>query len=260
VTDHTAAENSLIDTAFDFTTDTPGWPRTDPDKRSPVLRRYHQLLWSKPLPSGIPFLLDVTTPRTYLHHSSELGEFALASDAVIPCFGWHLKKLGLMYEVHPPPPGDGEGAELTGTLAGEFATFYHLAYTIGGMMIWPVDSARGKSINQDRGMNKKIRDRFDLTVECIRRHYAEESSPLTDTLGRYADFFQLFGDFRGFVDFFLLQNVVTEDYSSVRFFMPFEGFTGAPLPSTLEEYRAYMGLTTEFLHARNRRIDGYARS
>ena len=36
---------------------------------------------------------------------------------------------------------------------------------------------------------KKISDRFDLTVECIRRHYARQSSPLGDTLASYRDFF-----------------------------------------------------------------------
>ena len=67
----------MIDTAFDFRSDTP--PGLDPDTYSPTLRRYHQLLWSKPLPGGVPFVLDITTPR-YLHHLSELGEFWLSSD------------------------------------------------------------------------------------------------------------------------------------------------------------------------------------
>jgi len=76
----------VIDITFDFRSDTPryGMPGVDPDASSPTLRRYHQLLWSKPLPSGKPFELDVTTPRAYLHHLSELGEFWLTSDAVIP--------------------------------------------------------------------------------------------------------------------------------------------------------------------------------
>src|SRR3954471_5375427 len=73
-----------IDITFDFRSDTA--PGKDPDVRSPTLRRYHQLLWSKPLPSGAPFELDVTTPGTYLHHLSALGEFRLSSDAVIPSF------------------------------------------------------------------------------------------------------------------------------------------------------------------------------
>ena len=45
---------------FDFRSDTP--PGRDPDALSPTLRRYHQLLWSKPLPSGAPFELDGGPP------------------------------------------------------------------------------------------------------------------------------------------------------------------------------------------------------
>ena len=37
----------MIDTTFDLRTDAAG---KDPDTYSPTLRRYHQLLWSKPLP------------------------------------------------------------------------------------------------------------------------------------------------------------------------------------------------------------------
>ena len=40
----------LIDTSFDFRTDTP--VGQDPDAYSPTLRQYHKLLWSKALPSG----------------------------------------------------------------------------------------------------------------------------------------------------------------------------------------------------------------
>ena len=39
-----------VDTTFDFHSDTPAGK--DPDKYSPTLRRYHQLLWSKDLPYG----------------------------------------------------------------------------------------------------------------------------------------------------------------------------------------------------------------
>jgi hypothetical protein len=40
------------------------------------------------LPSGELFELDVTGPPYYLHHRSELGEFWLSSDAVVPTFRW----------------------------------------------------------------------------------------------------------------------------------------------------------------------------
>ena len=72
-----------IDTSFDFRTDAGG---KDPDTYSPTLRTYHRLLWSKPLPSGLSFDLDDTVLGTYLHHRSELGEFFLSSDSVIPSF------------------------------------------------------------------------------------------------------------------------------------------------------------------------------
>ncbi|MGI6609423.1 MAG: DUF6994 family protein [Limnochordia bacterium] len=35
-------------------------------------------------------------------------------------------------------------------------------------------------------------------------HYLNVDSPLSATLARYADVFRLFGDFRGYVEFFLL--------------------------------------------------------
>ena len=41
-----------IDTSFDFRRDS---PKGDPDKYSPTLHRYHQLLWSKPLPIWQPY-------------------------------------------------------------------------------------------------------------------------------------------------------------------------------------------------------------
>jgi len=45
-----------IDISFDVRSDVP--LGTDPDKYSKTLKRYHKILWSKPLPSGKIFLLD----------------------------------------------------------------------------------------------------------------------------------------------------------------------------------------------------------
>jgi Family of unknown function (DUF6994) len=91
-------------------------------------------------------------------------------------------------------------------------------------------------------------------VECIRRHYSNERSPLSDTLARYADFFALFRDFPGYVEFFLLQDLVTEDYSAVRLFTPFEDFNTSPLPESKDAYIAYRQLAINFIEARNHRI------
>ena len=168
---------------------------------SPTLRRYHQILWSKPLPSGAIFGLSISAPRVYLHHRSELGEFFLSSDTVIPTFTlWPAMK----------PITE----QLPEWKNAEFRT---MQYTIGGMMVWPGNRIDGKqTINQDRGFQHRIKDRMDLTLECIRRHYLGQPSPLGDTLARYRDFFAFFDDFGGYVDFFLLQDMVTADRSAVN--------------------------------------------
>jgi hypothetical protein len=60
------------------------------------------------------------------------------------------------------------------------------------------------TINQYRGFNRKINDRIDLTLECIRLYYEGKVSPLYETFFVYDDFFKLFVDFKGYVDFFLV--------------------------------------------------------
>ena len=89
----------------------------------------------------------------------------------------------------------------------------------------------------------------DLTVECIRRHDLVEHSPLGDVLARYEDFFGLFGDFSGYVEFSHLQDLVTDDSSAVRFCMPFEDFRGSPLPGTLDVYLEYHQRATHFMES-----------
>ena len=94
-------------------------------------------------------------------------------------------------------------------------------------------------------------------MECIRRHYRDEPNPLGAKLVRYADFFGLFGDFAGYVEFFLLQDIVDEVTSAVRFFLPFDDFVASPLPGSLEVYLGYRQRAIEFIEARNRRIAAY---
>jgi len=84
-----------------------------------------------------------------------------------------------------------------------------------------------------------------------------ELSPLSATLARYADFFGLFGDFAGYVDFFLLQDLVKGVASSVKFLTPFEDFVASPLPGTLDAYVGYRQHAIEFIEARNRRVAAY---
>ena len=82
--------SNLIDTNFAFYSDTP--TGKDPDSYSPTLRRYHKILWSKPLPNGLRFDLTDRTPKVYLHHQSELGELFLSSDAIAHSYS-RLKRM-----------------------------------------------------------------------------------------------------------------------------------------------------------------------
>ncbi|WP_407343345.1 DUF6994 family protein [Pengzhenrongella phosphoraccumulans] len=228
----------LVETTFDFRTDA----RTDdPDQSSPTLRRYHQLLWSKPLPSGHAFDLDVTTAWTYLHHSSDIGEYFLSSDSVIATYSYWQSTAELMHQL---PKSDVERFEAIG-------------YTIGGMMIFPSNRVDGKhTINMARGMNRRIADRMDMTLECVRRYYSGDiHTPLGATLARYDDFFALFNDFRGYVDFFLLQDLLID--GRVKFFTDFDNFATAAVPGDLATYTRFRDASIAFVVARNERIESW---
>jgi hypothetical protein len=225
----------IIDTAFDFRSDS---PRGDPDKHSPTLHRYHQTLWSKPLPSGAPFDLEDGRPGNYLIHRSDLGTFTLSSDASIATLRKRARAV----------------VEQLGTDALE--EFQAIGYTMGGMMLFPSNRVDGKmTLNGARGWHPRIADRLDLTLECIRRNYLEEWSPLSTTLTRYQNFFALFGDFPGYVGHFLLQDLVTDDGESIQFFMRFDDFKKPHVPRDVETYREYRRRSIEFVRARNRRIE-----
>lgn len=227
----------MIDTAFDMYTDTP--LGGDPDQHSDTLRRYHALLWSKPLPDGRPFTLSTETPGAYLHHSSERSEFVLASDAIAHTYRYSK----LVARVISQVPDD------------ELDDFFGHCSTIGAYTVFPGRRINRKpTINGARGLHPKIGDRFDLTLECIRRHYASEANPLSEVLTRYGDFFSLFGSFEGYVEFFLFQDLVSTDGARINFFLPHADFGPSPYPESLAAYRAYRNAVTAFVAARNARI------
>jgi hypothetical protein len=224
-----------IDVNFDFQAEANG---RDSDRYSPTLQEYHRLLWCKLLPNGKMFdLTKINANRLY--HKSKLGEFTLSSDRAIATFStW--KRLAHIISSVPKEKLD---------------SFVRLTDTIGGIVLWPSNKIDGlPTINAERGFNNKIVDRLDITIECIRLYYMGEASPLYETFTRYGDFFSLFGDFKGYIDFFLLQDAVSEDYSSVKIAKPFDNFRSSPIPSNIDEYAEYMGDTMRFIEDRNKRI------
>ena len=228
-----------INTSFNVYSDTP--EGKDPDSYSPTLRNYHKFLWSKKLPNGLLFKLDETIPMR-LHHKSKIGEFVLSSDSIAHSYSNIKSTTDIIKNIN----------------ADEIAKFLSLCSTIGGYIIFPSKRINNQmTINGARGVNKKIRDRFDLTLECIRRYYNKEDSPLNETLERYKQFFNLFDSFQGYVDFFLLQDLVTTDYSSIKYFIPFKTFENYALPNNIEEYNQYKYNLSNFVLSRSQRMKGF---
>lgn len=226
----------VLDRRFDLRSDANG---KDPDFASLTLRRYHRALWSKPLPGGADFTLDASIRGHYLYHRSKIGEFSLSSDGVIATFtGWPTM------------------APIVGQLPDAMsAEFLRASYTIGGFMLWPGNRIGGKwTINQARGCTRRISDRMDLTLECIRRHYLGVPSPLAAVLDRYEHFLALFEDFRGYVDFWLLQDLVTEDYATVNLWLPFDNFNAPHVPVNVDSYLEYRRQSIDFVERRGQRM------
>lgn len=227
-----------IDTAFDFHSDTP--PGKDSDAASPTLKYYHQLLWSKPLPSGIDFTL-ASEEKAYLVHRSSIGTYYLSSDAITTNLPGRASKVITRIPGHRRPSP--------------------VQYTIGRSIIFPGDRREGMStINAARGFHPRIADRFDLSLECIRRFYAGIPNPLSDVLTRYSDFFTLFVDFEKYVEFFLLEDLVDETTGNIKFFHDFDDFQTPAVPQTTDQYLRYVSSSEQFAYARNQRMDAYARS
>ncbi|MFM1896594.1 MAG: hypothetical protein RLZZ385_1668 [Pseudomonadota bacterium] len=224
-----------LDTKFNFYSDSSG---RDPDSASPTLRKYHKILWSKPLPIGGDFELDDGKKGCYLYHNSEQGEFFLGSDAITHSYKNHKRKTWLTEQIPE-----------------EVNELFEIGSTIGAYIVFPNNRiGSSQTINQARGVNSLIDDRFDLTLECIRRFYLGIESPIFPTLLLYKSFFDLFGDFEGYIRFFLLDDLVNVN-KEIKFCLPFDGFKTRPEFSDVDQYLSYKSRVIEFVNSRNNRIE-----
>lgn len=226
-----------VDTKFNVYSDAQGG---DPDSTSPTLRSYHKFLWSKPLPNGKTFELTNNKGGIYLYHNSELGEYFLGSDAITHSYKNHKRKKWLTRQIQD-----------------EVIELFDAGSTIGAYTLFPNNRVHGKhTINQARGVNSLIDDRFDLTLECIRLFYLGQESPLYDTLLRYKDFFDMFESFTGYIKFFLLDDLVDEN-KKIKFYLPFDDFKTKPTFSDIDEYLKYKNGVMNFIKSRNKGIETY---
>jgi len=235
--------DNYIDITYDFFEDYLNG--VDPDKYNFKLKHWHKILWEKPL----PYKNNVLTLEKHeygLTHVSDLGEFYFTSDAIIHTYSRHSNYSFIINEIP----------------RNEINTFLKVASQIGAYIIFPGNVVNKKqTINSARGFHPRIYDRFDLTLECIRLYYSgiitKVENPLGEVLLRYDDFFKLFSDFKGYCDFFLLQDLTKESFTKINFFIPFNGFSTKPRPSSVDEYKVYMENSINFIRKRNNRIIEY---
>jgi hypothetical protein len=227
-------KTKCIDTTFNVNDDAQG---RDPDRYSPTLKCYHRTLWSKELPYENGRFHLAPEDDAYLVHRSSDGVFFMASDAITTRL--QRRAGGIISNIPPEDLPAWPG------------------YTIGSSIVFPGNKVDGRmTINGARGFSSKIADRFDLTLECIRRYYdgRKKPSPLEDVLLTYKEFFALFGDFNGYVDFFLLQDLLQDD-GEIGFFHDFNDFKTPAVPQGETQYLKYLAKSNSFISARNARIN-----
>lgn len=243
---------SDINVNFDFTEDTPNfwngfWERAnglgaggaDPDAKSKTLREYHRLLWSRPLPNGETMELEDGRSRYYLRWK----DIYFGSDSITATFRYY-RNVKLLEEIK----------EQVGDYHAFVESYLRRLYTIGGTIILP---SFVWCLNQARGCNKRICDRWDLTLECIRLFYLGKESPLNSSLEKSRHFFELFVDFKGFVDFFFLQDCVDESYEKVLMWLDTPLFITNPIPADVKTYIAFVQAQLDFVDKRNQRIQSF---
>ncbi len=242
-------DNNSFDIEFDFRNDK--WcEQKDPDTHSKTLYEYHQRLWNKNLPNGEKFEIKIN--ENYLELLSADEKFCYGSDTMINTYSHWKRQKDIMDRIS----------------FSEINEFNRISNTIGNFIIFPRKPNDEKytylhhsnTINMKRGAGC-IKDRFDLTLECIRRFYLNmennvlynntEDNPLYEVFKTYVFFFEKFKTFEDYCKFFLLDDLVDENYKKINFFIPFENFQVDGLPKSVDEYFEYKKNCINFIKRRN---------
>lgn len=244
-----------------------GYFRNDPDAYSARLRGWHKVLWSKNLLGAGQ--LDLQSEGHGLR-DRESGAF-LKSDAAVPVWERWGEVQGFLAETQ---------GLLQGRRRGSIHDLGWRLYDMGGLILFPgyqVD--RAWTINQAKGCTRiLIADRLDLTLECIRLYYELQRdltdpsaalpdgynriNPLGSVLHRYRSFFDIFPSFDGYIDFWLLDDLVVRDEGGLCVTCllprtssgPYDFTREVALPVDKDQYCDYLVAADDFVDRRNRRM------
>lgn len=243
-------DGSLRCFSCETNSESPGLGR-DPDKYSVALRESHQVLWSKPLRDAPLLQLSAEDWSGYLKVVSLPGRWTVGSDNFATT---HANALPAFSRA------------LDGFANGHLCEFC----SIGGYIVFPNGLAqqvstsvnpavRRWSVNQARGMERRISDRFDLTLEAIRIFFAgvvhRTENPIGDVLEAYRWWFDLFGEgadgFLAYADFFFLTPMLDSE-GRVKPFEPLTlAFEDALPRNDATAYLSYIAAQRSFVSKRN---------
>lgn len=146
----------------------------------------------------------MSVPRTGAGCTKMCGQSSTRRQGLRGCI-WHRRRdsrsqtwgtlSARSVHFHNVPPATADGrAPVRGARRWSFPASWHrcpvapslppdLGYTVGSAIILPGNRVDGAAtFNGPRGFHPRIAYRFDLTLECIRRHYRGEASLLTAVL------------------------------------------------------------------------------
>ena len=192
----------------------------DPDQKSKKLYEAHKKFWNKQ--SSSLATID-SNNACELKITVKDKEIRLGSDSIMSIY-WHWTGNNYPYkQMHELIKNimEKDYSNNNENFKEFIRTYLQEANKIGGFVVFP---RHPNSMNGRRGISAKIRDRFDLTLECIRRGYEirfkdnDPNNPLADVLKEDEDFFGMFGEkeegFKKYIDFFCLNSWVNDNYDN----------------------------------------------
>lgn len=151
----------MIDLDFDFRKDCK--MGTGPDKYSIKLKEAHRELWSKELPNTKKGKLNLKVEKNRIVGGTGNSQFDFGSDSITICYGKRTTTEEFRRNI-----------EISKLLEDYDA----IGYVLSTSIIFPLKDDDGKAswtINRARGCSRRICDRIDLTLECIRIFYLDKS-------------------------------------------------------------------------------------
>jgi len=226
--------DQLIDVNYQFHICKNGNEKFDIDLQCREIYDYHKVLWQRKLPNGKMLHFEIRKNRGGYYLFEMNSKIRFGSDSILHTYRNYSKgKIkNLIKEFNQ----------------NDLNQFYEKLTTIGGYIIFPKHM---NSLNQRRGNHSLVADRFDITLDSIRKYYRGEKIdyPLRNDLEKDREFFSWFIDFESYVSFFYLDDLVDKKSRRILFFSE-----DKPLPTSKASYLIYKANVLSFLEKRNRRI------